>query len=115
MLKPEGDLRHRVHESELLWVLESRSESGKISHAEIVDSIERIVYEREGKQGLYVRYRGVWRPLHSVSEFRELVKLSNAGNVYLFSNEWGVSSGNRGSIKKLSPASFIYTHEHGFS
>lgn len=60
MLKPEGDLRYRVHTTEMLWVLESRSESDNIPHVEIVDSIERIVYERDGRQGLYVRYQGVW-------------------------------------------------------
>ncbi|WP_162628880.1 hypothetical protein [Marinobacter bohaiensis] len=114
MLEPEADLRYRVNKSELIWVLERKSSGLAVPHIEIVDSIERTVHEREGKKGLYVQYQSIWRPLHPASEFEELLRLSKAEKIYLFSNEWGVSQVNPASIERLTPAACIYTDESGF-
>ncbi len=115
MLVPDEDSRYRVNRSEPIWVLERVSVVSNKPHIEIVDSIERTVYIREGKRGRYVEYKALWRPLHPVSEFEELLLLSNKDKIYLFSNELGVSQVIPASIKRLSPAACIYMDENGFN
>ncbi len=104
---PSGDSRRRIYSSIKLWVV-NRSWSKDKKRVEVcgvMGSIERIVYQLDGKQGQWVRYEGSYRPLHSTNEFSELLKNAKKHQFVFFNN---VLHGRGDATTHTEPAPFIY-------
>ncbi|ASG01661.1 hypothetical protein EAY24_20085 [Vibrio anguillarum] len=106
-IAPENDFRYRVHASTLMWVCEVREENGKWVNVEIVKGCERTIYHLEGRSGYYVQYNSRWVLLRNAKEFKILLSQARKGNVYLFSNELGVSVANPSTLKQIAIQPFI--------
>lgn len=88
-VRPEGDRRYRVNKSIKLWVMNRSWEEGEEEGAVIgiVDQIERVVYEVEGRQGLYVTYQNELYEVQDKFKLARLLTHARRGKVEFFSNE----------------------------
>lgn len=110
---PSGDSRRRIYSSIKLWVV-NRSWSKDKKRVElcgVMGSIERIIYQFEGKQEQWVRYEGYYHPLHSTNEFSELLGNAKKHQFGFFNN---VLHGHGDATTHTEPAPFIYCDEIGF-
>lgn len=111
-VNPKKDGRWRVTRSERLWVI-NRSWNSAKTHIEVcgaIESIERSVYQIDGRVGEWVRYDNRYFPLHSAQEFSELLANASAGKFHFFNNEAGVR-GKPETDTQVAP--FIYADEPG--
>lgn len=110
---PKKDGRWRVSRSERLWVVR-RSWSKDKTHIETcgaIESIERSVYQIEGRSGEWVRYDNRYYPLHSAQEFSDLLAGAKKKKLYFFNNE--TRRHDLDAFAQTEPAPFIFWDEVG--
>lgn len=109
-VRPSGDNRRRIYSSIKLWVVNRSWSKGNnyVVVCGVMGSIERISFQIDGRQGKWVRYEGSYRPLHSESEFVELLSNAQKRQFGFFNN---ALHGHGDAISHTVPAPFIYIDE----
>jgi hypothetical protein len=109
--QPYGDLRYRIHKSVRFWVMVHTKENGKLVQCGVLRAIERVVFELQGKSGLFVRYDSRYFPLHGEAEFVQLLDGAKKEKYAFFHNEIYGLWGNPSRLKELTPSAYIVEGE----
>jgi hypothetical protein len=107
VIEPQKDMRDRVSESVLLYVVRSNLHhaDGRPLYLEILDSCERSVLYLKEHEGKYVRYKNHAYKLYSRKSFKKLLNRARQGDLALKHYE-GISSRRPELLKRIPPAHY---------
>lgn|GEM_PF-3573822 len=107
---PRGDDRIRATCSIKLWVLDRNTPESGDKWYGVVESIERTVYRYLSQPGEFVRYKNRYHPVHSVSEFDEILKMARREEIHFMNMEL---HGCGDALSLTESSAFIYISEAG--